>query len=514
MNNNHVLQTRPMREDKQIYEKVWSLLPVTAHSKTMGIGNYEFPFSVDLPGGRIYCILHKAFSTDMADIQETIEGLELGSIHYVMQAVVERSKFSANLTTKKNIRILRTVSADSLEMNQTSSVDSTWPDKLEYAISIPTTSFPMGSVLPVNFNLVPLKKGISIDHITCSLKEHQAYTIKHGYYAHIANKEISRTVCSSTITELETEVTQWEIDHSLQIPSSLSECVQDCEAGVFKVSHKVKFVVHIKNPDGHISELRAALPVTILIPPQLFGGQSIPHMDPSDPENQLPSYNSHVYDRFYDGITTPLPSGMNTPAMSRSRRGSMDAADSGDSEATRRALIDGLARLTVMDGRSNPVSVVGSRSGTSTPYSRSNQNSYTPHTPHAMTPHPLNADSLSSSPRGGYFEHRSLPHSPHAFQILDDAVPPISFSAQDLQELNRIPSYGTAAEQTTNPPVSRALPRYHEPAASASVSDSTAVTSSSATPAALARPVAARTASHRQGVLRANHDRLTRPRDT
>lgn len=43
---------RPQREEKTVFEKTWSFLPSTSHSKTIGLGNYEYPFSVDLPGSR------------------------------------------------------------------------------------------------------------------------------------------------------------------------------------------------------------------------------------------------------------------------------------------------------------------------------------------------------------------------------------------------------------------------------------------------------------------------------
>lgn len=419
-----------------------------------------------------------------------------------MQAIVDRPGFSSKLITKKSIRILRTFSADSSEMAQTLSVDSTWPQKIEYAISIPTSSYPMGSSLPISFNLVPLVKGIGIAKIVCSLKEYQSHHIKTGYSNQISHKEVDRTICSTTLTDFDTDVTQWVIEQSLLIPDQLSNCVQDCEAGAFKVRHKAKFVVSISNPDGHISELRAALPVTILIPPQLFGGSSMPMMNPSDPENQLPSYDSHVYDRMYDGIATPLPSGMNTPALSRSRRNSTEAPDT-DSEAHRRALVDGLSRLTSMSGsRSGPVSVSGSRSGSITPYNRSAPNSYTSAPGFSL---------LAGSPGAPDVEHRSYPHSPMNTTFLDDAVPPVPFTAEDLLELNRIPSYGTASTYATAGPSSRDLPQYDE-----SSNQSTGPASGSNTPAvtpSVARPPAARTTSHRAGVLRAAHDRLTRSRD-
>lgn len=405
------------------------------------------------------------------------------------------------------------MSVDSLEMAQTLSVDNTWPNKIEYSISIPTKSYPIGSPIPITFKMVPLLKGLSIAKIICTLKEYQSFTIKAGYHGSPAAKEVDRTVCSATLVDIEKEVPSWEIEQSLPIPPSLSECVQDCEVGHIKVRHKLKFTVSLQNPDGHVSELRAALPVSLLIPPQLFGGgANFSAMNATDPENQLPSYDSHVYDRLYDGIETPLPSGMNTPAQSRSRRGSIEGPGNHESEAARRALVAGLHQLTAMNGSgSAPISVGGSghntgsatpNSGSSTPF-RSTPNSYTP---------AFSLDELSQSLQQTGTTGRSVGASPH-MQPHESEVP-APFTAQEMEGLNRIPSYDTATTRAAAAPLSNSLPDYdHSAPRSVNVSGTT--TPSTAQPAApaLTRPLAARTATHRSGVLRAAHDRFTRARD-
>lgn len=436
-----------------------------------------------------------------------------------MQATVDRPGFSSNLFTKKHIRIVRTLSVDSLEMAQTLSVDNTWPNKIEYAISIPTKSYPIGSPIPISFKLVPLLKGLSIAKIICTLKEYQSFTIKAGYHGSPAAKEVDRTICSTTLTDIEKDVPNWEIEQSLQIPPTLTDCVQDCEVGHIKIRHKLKFTVSLQNPDGHVSELRAALPVSLLIPPQLFnGGGSFTTMNPNDPDNQLPSYDSHIYDLLYDGIETPLPSGMNTPAQSRSRRNSMDGADSQNTEATHRALVAGLHRLTMTPNghRTPPVNghVVSSGvdTGTATPSSGHS----TPHrsAPNSFTP-AFSVDELAASLEHSHSGASSVRQSPRITP--QEHEPPAPFTAEDMEGLNRIPSYGTATTRAAAGPLSSSLPDYEN---TGSTTNSGASTPSLAQPAALtavppslARPPAARTTSHRSGVLRAAHDRFTRARD-
>lgn len=53
MTASHYETTRYQKEEKVVFEKSWSFLPVTSHSKTIGVGNYEYPFSADLPGGNV-----------------------------------------------------------------------------------------------------------------------------------------------------------------------------------------------------------------------------------------------------------------------------------------------------------------------------------------------------------------------------------------------------------------------------------------------------------------------------
>lgn len=85
-----------------MYEHSWSFLPA-GHSKTFGIGNYEYPFDVQLPG----------------NIPETVEGVEGGQVSYRLKAVVERPGFAQNLVKRRILRVLRAISPDAVEMSQT-----------------------------------------------------------------------------------------------------------------------------------------------------------------------------------------------------------------------------------------------------------------------------------------------------------------------------------------------------------------------------------------------------------
>lgn len=397
-------------------------------------------------------------------------------------------------------------------MAHTLSIDNTWPDKIEYSINIPTKSYPLGSRLPISFNILSLLKGVSIPKIAITLKEYQVYLITRGLNNGPGIKEVDRTICTTTVPDLDPNATQWVLEHSLQIPSALTECVQDCEAGQMKIRHKLKFVVSIMNPDGHISELRAALPVTILLPPQLFGGIDFSFLDPTNPRNQLPTYDSHIYDRLYDGLETPLPSGMNTPATSRSRSNSIDVPVRQENEISHRALMDGLSSLTSINGqRSTPVSISGSygNTGSTTPVSGSA-------TPYRSAPGSYSAaftsDELAAS-LGPEVEHRSVAHSPNIAAVDIQNPPPLPFSTEDLEALNRIPSYSTATTRAAAGPISNSLPDYNMAEVEETGGNTASGVAQELTSQPLARPPVARVTSHRSGVLRTAHDRLTRSRN-
>lgn len=126
----------------------------------------------------------------------------------------------------------------------------------------------------------------------------------------------------------EAELGRWTMEERFPLPKSLNECVQDCELPGIKVRHKMKFIVQLHNPDGHISELRASLPVTLFISPNhLMNNEtnSIPTdieytETPDDLIRAPPCYNDHYLDALYshfptDTFESPFASGANTPLV-------------------------------------------------------------------------------------------------------------------------------------------------------------------------------------------------------
>ncbi|KAK6458095.1 O-dinitrobenzene, calcium and zinc resistance protein [Scheffersomyces xylosifermentans] len=251
---------------------------------TLVSGNYEFPFSAVLPG----------------DMPESIEGLPGASLVYRLEATIDRGKFHTSLLTKKHIRVIRTMTTDAVELSETVAVDNTWPKKVEYSLNVPCKAIAIGSGTPISFMLVPLLKGLRLGAISIKLVEFYSYL---GYIPPSYNGE--RVVCEKTIEKPSEDdpnfqMDKWEIDTFLRIPPSLSKCTQDCDiSSHLKVRHKLKFVIGLVNPDGHVSELRASLPVQLFISP--FVTIKATHDDPEEVsvhKDVVPDFNAEEEELF------------------------------------------------------------------------------------------------------------------------------------------------------------------------------------------------------------------------
>lgn len=311
-------------------------------------GNYEFPFNAILPG----------------DIPESVEGLPGGSVFYKLEAVIDRGKFHSHLIAKKHLRVVRTLTTDAVELSESVAVDNTWPSKVEYSLNVPSKAIAVGSSVPISLLLLPLTKGLKLGDIKIELVELYSCI---GYLPPANNGD--RVIASKLIRKTEEEdpdfmSDRWEIDTSLHVPDSLAKCTQDVDIETFiKVRHKLKFVICLINPDGHVSELRASLPIILFISPFISiratneaddtevrsqqvedGGEeellfTAENVEPSEEENgntalrsnksnssfngivAPPVYKNHIYDRLWSDVSpteSPIMSESSTPQYNRS----------------------------------------------------------------------------------------------------------------------------------------------------------------------------------------------------
>ena len=217
---------------------------------TLPAGNYEWPFEFMLPG----------------DTSESVEGVPEASITYKLKATITRGKLAYDLHTYKPLRIIRTLEPGSLEFLHAISVENIWPNKIDYSILIPQKAVVFGTSIPMEMRFTPLLKGLELGEVTARLVETRDVSLTGTSGLVLREKrserevatwkfDIPRSECWHDMIE-DTGQEGWTIDKKLNLPRKLRQCVQDLNHHGIKIRHKLKLIIALKNPDGHISEVR------------------------------------------------------------------------------------------------------------------------------------------------------------------------------------------------------------------------------------------------------------------
>lgn len=219
-------------------------------SKTMTLpaGNYEWPFELLIPGST----------------PESVEGLHDAHVIYNLKATVARGRLSYDLHAYKPVRIIRTLDPAALELAHAMSVENIWPNKVEYSLVIPQKAVIFGTSIQVEMTFTPLLKGLKIGSVKCNLIEAHEWITSTTLSDHHVKKTRDIANWSFEMNEQEhyhdilNEMGQdgWVLNETLPLPKSLKRCMQDVEQERIKIKHKVKFIIALLNPDGHVSEVR------------------------------------------------------------------------------------------------------------------------------------------------------------------------------------------------------------------------------------------------------------------
>lgn len=287
-------------------------------------------------------------------------------ITYKLRASVVRSGFASNFHDVKSFTLQRTYTSDALEFNQTLEIENTWPGKIMYALTLPFKAYAAGDDIPVSVKFMPLAKGVRVTSVTSVIKEYtlvhtrhsnhsdervvssvkyemrngQAYLLSEepvrppahwtgstntsgrntpartprisgvgaerpGYFPNGENAAAGPSTGDADVEE-ELEIGDDEVNTHFTIPIPPWTCSSHAVHPAF-ITHKIKWSCSISNADGHVSELRCALPILILDHSMLeearaagantrallFGGQAN-----EEAQVDLPSYSNHVYDRI------------------------------------------------------------------------------------------------------------------------------------------------------------------------------------------------------------------------
>jgi arrestin-related trafficking adapter 4/5/7 len=483
-------------------------------TETLKADNYEYPFDIVLEGS----------------LPESVEGLPDSFVVYRFKAEIGR-KYAKDIVVRKPLRIIRTMSSNALELahamvrtsvihidfaglTKRQTVSNVWPNKIEYAISTPSKAIIYGTSVQAEFRLVSLLKGLKIGNVTTQVVETQEFSLNpDAVSSYLNNHKSTRVVADDEyiVPEdpeiLDEEAEGYKFSRHIELPKSLTKCMQDAETRGIKIRHKLKFNILLHNPDDHTSELRATLPVSLYISPSLAINENNELVDQSPVaarraiENDIahhapPLYGDHQLDQIYSdvdfgGYHTPANfSTPGTPFRNHSRNISSENISSLD--------INGAGgSVTVINGMSAgdvPAAALRSRlqnlrSGSIPPATE------TLHNIHDITPEDLRTSSNENGAKeGGYFssenssrrsrsrssanQSRSVtPGRDHSSmgsgaslsrRTSDEDYSQVSSGAQtpgpqflEVEHLSRVPSYSTAVRASARTPYSGPdLPSY------------------------------------------------------
>lgn len=268
-----------------------------------------------------------------------MEGLKDAYVVYRFKAEIGRKR-AKDLVIRRPLRIVRTLGPSALELSHAMSVENVWPNKIEYSISTPSKAVVFGSFLQVDFKLIPLLKGLVIGNVSTQLKEEHEFIVDPEWNTGALNGGSSkneRVIAydnykldpEKDLQVLEEAAEGFQFSRYLELPKSLTKCMQDCNVKGIKIRHKIKFNVQLHNPDGHVSELRANLPVSLYISESLPLNENNDLIDQTPQasraafENDMlnkapPLYGEHHFDQLFSDID---PSGWRTPGAALSTVG-------------------------------------------------------------------------------------------------------------------------------------------------------------------------------------------------
>ncbi|GES63567.1 carbon catabolite repression protein cred [Aspergillus terreus] len=443
--------------ERVFYEKTWRFRePGKGKTEILPAGNYEYPFNIVLEGS----------------MPESVEGLSDTYVTYRFKAEIGR-KYAKDIVVRRPLRIIRTLEPSALELSHAMSVENIWPNKIEYSISTPTKAVIFGTSIRVDFKLIPLLKGLKIGQIVSQLIESHDLTLNPEDPDSIRNTyKNTRTIINdeyeldadNALEIIDEAAEGYQFSRFLDLPKTLTRCLQDTDTKGIKIRHKLKFRVQLLNPDGHISELRATLPVSIFISPNLAidDNNNLVDQTPQTAQRAVddlaqqapPLYGEHQFDQLYSeldpaGYRTPGPgSGPGTPFGTLSRNlsaenlASMNALTTTDISAS--ALHSRLSNLHA-SRHSNPSpseseNQLESRLGVPTDYFGPSSGSNT---------HSLTSPELSRR-TSDEVDHDHVPSG---------MATPFHPQYAEVETLSRVPSYSTAVRTSVRPHDS-GLPDY------------------------------------------------------
>ncbi|RUP46926.1 hypothetical protein BC936DRAFT_146364 [Jimgerdemannia flammicorona] len=229
------------KDERTVFQHEWVFLAPQKKTAIIGQGTYQWSFELPVPG----------------DLPDSIQNAGLGEVSYKLKAIADRPSLVPNLTDKVRIQITRCLLPSATEFVQSLSISDGWASKLTYEVDIPSKMYGEGDKIPVSFKLTPIASDLKVRAVTCSLKEYTSVTV--APYT----KTDGRIVSYMQDSDFPCEGPVWTQTEVIEVPRGFARIHCDTENDMMRIRHKLKFVIKLVNADGHISELRAAIPIMV-----------------------------------------------------------------------------------------------------------------------------------------------------------------------------------------------------------------------------------------------------------
>lgn len=217
-----------------------------SHLYLLPKGNYNLPFRVYLP----------------ANTLETVEGLKTAKLLYKLECVVERGRFEKPFHCTKHVRIMRTLHPQNLNLTDSIDLNNTWVEKVQYNVSVPKRGLALGASIPVRVLIIPIAKGLTFKGLLGVLVQHY-----HCVHSEGTSPEFEELLGAQKISVGTPSGDSWDLKGHFRVPESLHTVTQTCDLknGLIQVKHRLRVQIQLRNKEGHVSELRANLPVCVYV---------------------------------------------------------------------------------------------------------------------------------------------------------------------------------------------------------------------------------------------------------
>ncbi|CAG8594895.1 29162_t:CDS:2 [Racocetra persica] len=205
------------------------------HTNITPSGTYTFPFEILLSG----------------NLPETINA-DLGYVKYRLSAQAHRPGLLPKLSKEVDIEVIRILPDDFDSEGIALSKD--YEDILNYEISIPKKSYPLGQAIPIEIKLIPYIKKLKIHGITIKLLETTAYSAQNeifGITKVLATLDIENLVHDSLLQDVdEGDIgnTSYQSNFNFQLPNCISKVNYSCNTPLINVSHVLEFSIIVTLP--------------------------------------------------------------------------------------------------------------------------------------------------------------------------------------------------------------------------------------------------------------------------